>query len=148
MNIYIKWGLVVAFNSIFSLVFAADYMKTITGALGVIGGILCFIFLYTKLDLFLLRSGRKEWRKGVLIATIVTGLFSLHPALPLMSGALALEITGSIFNFPSSGFHHKDFFPIFITTLFTGVFLSILVVVFASLLRLFFFIRNPNGQTV
>ena len=139
MNIYTKWSLIVGFNAIFCMIFAFDFMKTVSGALGVIAGIACFILLYTKLDEFLFKTKRKEWLKALLIAAIVTGFFSLFPAMPVISGTLALDITGLIFNFPSSGYQHKGFFPIFLTTILTGLFLSLLVLILAFLLRVLYF---------
>ncbi len=141
MNIYIKWTLIVCFNAIFCMIFAFDFMKTIGGALGVIAGIICFILFYAKLDKYLLNSKSKEWRKALFIAVITTGLLSLYPILPMISGSIALEITGSFFNLPPSGILHKSFLSIFSTTVITGGLLSLLVLSIAVLVRVFLFIH-------
>jgi hypothetical protein len=58
--------------------------------------------------------------------------------MPIVGGALALEVTASLFYFSSSGFQHEGFLPIYLTTILTGLFLSTVVLVLASLLRLLF----------
>ncbi len=148
MNIYIKWTLIVCFNTIFCMIFAFDFMKTIGGASGVIAGIISFILFYVKLDEHLLRTKRNVWRKALFIAVVTTGLFSLYPMLPMISGSLALEITGSFFNLPSSGIAHKSFLPIFSTTIVTGSFLSLFVLLIAFLLRILFFKYPKLVKTV
>ncbi len=139
MNVYIKWFLIVGFNSIFSFIFAFDLIKSIPSALGIISAIALFILFYVKLECFFLKTKRLEWRKALLIATLATGVFSLYPVIPMMSGALALDITGSLFHISTYGFEHKGFFSVFFTVLLTGLFLSLLVLILASILRVVFF---------
>ncbi len=138
MNIYLKWSIVVGFNTIFSFIVAFNFLRTVSGALGVVVGILCFILLYTKLDLFLLKTNRKEWRKALLRAAVTMGVFSLYPAIPMISGSIALDMTSWLLNLSSFSIKQNGFIPIFIATLFTGMILSSGVLLLAGLLRVFF----------
>ncbi len=143
VNISANWAFIVCFNTVFSLMFAFDFMKGVPGALGIIFGIASFIFMYVKLDEFLLKTKRKAWRKALLLSAVTMGVISLYPLIPMISGAAALEITGSIFNLPSSGSLHTNFIHIFSTTIFAGLILSTVVFIFTLLLRVLFYIK-PN----
>jgi hypothetical protein len=80
--------------------------------------------LYTKLDLFLLKTNRKEWRKALLRAAVTMGVFSLYPAIPMISGSIALDMTSWLLNLSSFSIKQNGFIPIFIATLLTGMILS------------------------
>ena len=148
MNTYLKWGLIVVFNTILSIAWAEDFLKTVSGVLGVIVGIIIFIMLYATLDRYLKKTNKKEWRKSLLVAAIMMGFFSLYPAIPLVSGAIALDMTSWIFNLTSNSIKTFGFFPIPITTLFSGMILSGVVIIFTGVTRVFLYQRTKFAKTV
>ena len=146
MNIYLKWGLLVGFNSVFSILFALDFMKSFSGALGVILGMATFVFLYAKFDSFLSDTRKKEWQMALTIGVGSMIVLLLYPAIPMLSGALALDISGSILHLPASGAQHSSFFSIYLTTIIDGILLSLLVFVLACLVRILFLLK-PESVT-
>lgn len=150
MNAYLKWSLIVGLNTIFSIAIVFDHLTTVSGALGIVVGIISFIILYVKLDNYLKRTNKKEWRKSLLIATIMMGLFSLYPVIPIVSGAIALDTTSWLLSSPSpsslTSFGIKDsgFFSILITTLLSGMILSCVATILMVITRALLYLSNRH----
>jgi len=141
MNVYVKWGFIVAFNTAVCVLLAQDFMKTIPSTLGIIVGIGCFILLYVKLDLYLLNTNKNEWHKALIAAAILSGVLSFYPAIPMISGSIAIDLTSFLLDINSYGIRHNGFIPTFFITILTGVILSSLVILLALLFRFMFYIK-------
>lgn len=135
---YYKWIVLVSANTVLSLVLALEFMKTPQRALGVIFGIISFIILYAKLEDYLIKTGRMKWRKALIIGVGATAILLLFPGFPMISGALALDLSGSILDLSGSGRNHISFFSIYLTTIIDGLLLSSLVIVLTIFARLLF----------
>jgi len=135
---YYKWAVLVTANTVFSLVFALDFMKTPQRALGVILGIISFIIIYAKLESYLIKTNRDKWRKALIISVCCLALFLLFPGFPLLSGALALELSEDILGLNGSLRYHLSFFSIYLVTIIDGLLLSTVVIVFTIIIRLLF----------
>lgn len=141
---YYKWAVLVGANTVFSLIFASDFMKTPQRALGVILGIISFIIIYANLENYLLKTDRMKWRKALVIGVGATALLLLFPIVPMASGALALEISGDILDLRGSGYQHISFFSMYLTTIIDGLLLSSLVIVLTIFARLIFNLEFLN----
>lgn len=141
---YYKWAVLVSANTVFSLIFASDFMKTPQRALGVILGIISFIIIYANLENYLLKTDRMKWRKALVIGVGATALLLLFPIVPMASGALALEISGDILDLRGSGYQHISFFSMYLTTIIDGLLLSSLVIVLTIFARLIFNLEFLN----
>ena len=144
--IYLKWCFLVGINVIVSTFFAMDIMKRPEGALGVILGILTFVFIYARMDIFLLNHGKIKWRNALYIGVAIKSLFQLFPMIDLITGAMASQMVSNLVGYDILMNDNVVFFEIYLTTIIDGLLLSILALVLTLSSRLIYNDVKKSGN--
>lgn len=127
--IYLKWCFLIGINVIVSFFFAVGIMKTTAGALGIFAGIMTFVFLYARIDIYFLNRGKEKWRKALYIGVCIKSLFQLFPMIDLMTGSMAIEVVDNLFGHQILMNDNLIFIEIYLTTVIDGLLLSVLAAI-------------------
>lgn len=142
MNLYTKWSLFIAINLPVSLLFALDFMKTIPNALAVVCAVGLFVFFYARFDNYLYRTNKIKGRMALKVAVISCAILLLYPAVPMIAGAMALELSGQILNVDAFIAKKLTPFAVFLTTVIDGFLLSSIVAVLMLFARILFSFKD------
>ena len=138
LTVYLKWCFLIGINVIVSTIFVSDIMKTSTGAMGVFAGIMTFVFLYARIDIFLRGKGKEKWRKALYIGVVIKSLFQLFPMIDLLTGAMAVDMVTKLFGHDVLMTNSLVFTEIYLTTVIDGLILSVLAAILTLSTRIFY----------
>ncbi len=121
MNIYVKWFLVVALNSI--LGFLIGYKDGNTAYLvGMITGVFTWYFIYLFIDRYLQKKGRLDVGRKLLLSALLRVPLQLTTVPDVFAGIAAMATVEYLgLNPKGIGFIHS-----YSITIFTGLYLSVM----------------------
>jgi len=120
MNIYIKWFLIVAINSITGFTFGLN-AQGLTNISGMIAGILSWYLIYLNIDLFILRKGHKNISKKLFISAVIRAPLQLFTTPDILAGIGAIHTV----QFLGLDYFGGPFASAYSLTIFTGLYLSV-----------------------
>jgi len=136
--IYLKWCFLIGINVIVSTFFASEIMTTTGGALGVYLGIMTFVFLYARIDIYLMNRKREKWRKALYIGVAIKSLFQLFPIIDLTTGLMATEMVNNLLEHDVLTDDHVIFMEIYLITVIDGLILSLFVAIITLSTRILY----------
>ena len=75
MKLFLTWSSLVILNSILSLLFTLDFLKSVEGFLGITLGLLTYVLIYMYLDDFFAQKGKEAWRRALIAAVVMVKFF-------------------------------------------------------------------------
>ncbi len=146
MNYSIKWLLIVGLNSVsgffWGSLWGADNGKGIEHWLGMIAGVVTWYLVYFFLDDYLLKTGRLEKRRKLVLSASLRIPFQLTVIPDFIAGVTALltcQYLGLTNGFLVS---YNDFLASYSVTMVTGLYLGIICLVLYILIDVILHIRN------
>ena len=129
IRILLKWTGLVWLNAAVSFFLALEQHRNAADVLGIVCGVFSFVFLYAAVDYLLLLRNRQKLRKMLLIGVILKALTQLYPVIEMLTGLLALKAAELIMP-------EIRFLTVYLVTVIDGVLLSLLVMMFMGLIKL------------
>ena len=121
--IFIKWTVIVWLNAIVSFILAVDLDKASgINLLAMICGVFTFVFIYTAVDLYLIKIDKQNLRKSLFISALIKALTQFYPMIEMITGILAINAVDIVIG-------NITFLTIYLTTVLDGILLSIIVAI-------------------
>lgn len=128
-KLIIFWTGAVLFNALLCFWFGLMISHHLMSIIGMLAGIICFVAFYTFIDYKLLIHEKFLWHRALRQSSLIKGYFQLsillHFSVEFFCGYLALGLLETLFGRNLPLFLHS-----FLATLITGLFLSIILIVF------------------
>lgn len=143
MNIYIKWGLVVALNSVLGFILGYQSEKFIYLA-GMISGVLTWFFIYLFFDMYLQKAGYKNASRKLFLCAVLR-IPVQFVVFPDMYAGMFAKLTITYVGFIDVQNYFAE--PYF-STVFTGLYLSVICSLLYFLISIFDYIKSKRKTIV
>ncbi len=146
MNNSIKWLLIIGLNSVsgffWGSLWGSDNGKGIEHWLGMIAGVVTWYLIYVALDHYLLKVGRKELSRRLVLSASLRIPLQLTVIPDFIAGVTALltcQYLGLTNGFLAS---YNDFLASYSVTLVTGLYLGVICLVLYFLIDVVLLVRD------